>query len=332
MDPWTSAMLRGDFDAAWKISDSVLQRRLRNGERAHHMPRHWQWLWDGRELAGAHVLVHCYHGLGDTLQFVRLLPLLRARCAAITLWLQPALIGLLRSIEGADRVEPLHDGAPDITRDCDVELMELPHILRLTPRQLPARVPYIGMEFPRAGHRQGRPPRVGLCWRSGEWNHARSIPESALSPLAHVRGVQWFSLQYPAHGRPFAMRELACRDLRELARRMCGLDLVISVDTLTAHLAGALGLPTWTLLPAGCDWRWLRERSDSPWYPTMRLFRQARAGEWAGVIAEVAALLQTRESLSRPWLARNPEPWLDEPPGPCRVDGEAVHRARRGLA
>src|SRR5690242_18612239 len=106
MDVWTEAMLRGDFDAAWKISDRVLQRRLRNGERSYHLPRHWQWLWDGRDLGGAHVLVHCYHGLGDTLQFVRLLPLLRERCAGITLWLQPALLDLLRSIEGVDRIEP----------------------------------------------------------------------------------------------------------------------------------------------------------------------------------------------------------------------------------
>ena len=139
MDPWTNAMLRGDFDAAWKISDRVLQRRLRHGGCAFDLPRHWQWLWDGRDLAGAHVLVHCYHGLGDTLQFVRLLPLLRARCAAITLWLQPELIELLPSIAGADRIVPLHDGAPGIERDADVELMELPHILRLTPADPRAR-------------------------------------------------------------------------------------------------------------------------------------------------------------------------------------------------
>jgi hypothetical protein len=291
MDAWTYAMLRGDFDAAWKISDRVLQRRLRRRERSQHLPRHWQWLWDGRDLAGLHVLVHCYHGLGDTLQFVRLLPLLRERCAAVTLWLQPPLTGLLDPIEGADRIMPLHDGAPDFERDADVELMELPHILRLAPESIPARVPYVGLEFPRAERDAHRPLRVGLCWRSGDWNHARSIPESTLRPLARIPGVQWFSLQYPARIPPFAMCDLACRDLRELARRMCTLDLVISVDTLVAHLAGALGLPAWTLLPAECDWRWMRERDDSPWYPTMRLLRQARMGEWADVVEEVARAL-----------------------------------------
>lgn len=316
-------MLRGDFDAAWKISDGVLQRRLRSGERAHHLPRHWQWLWDGRELAGLRVLVHCYHGLGDTLQFVRLLPLLRARCAAITLWLQPALIELLRDIEGADRIEPLHDGAPDVTRDVDVELMELPHILRLTGRNIPARVPYLGQAFPRAPRDRARPLRIGLCWRAGEWNHARSIPESALSPLARVRGVQWFSLQFPASQPPFAIRDLACRDLHELARRMCTLDLVISVDTLTAHLAGALGLPTWTLLPDDCDWRWMRERDGSPWYPTMGLFRQARAGEWTDVVEQVVSRLQDREKSERS------KP-LD--PGMRRDDEATAHGARRRLA
>src|SRR5690348_18130566 len=150
MDAWTDAMLRGDFDAAWEVSDRVLARRVRDGERAYHLPRHWQWLWDGRDLSGLRVLVHCYHGLGDTLQFVRLLPLLRERCASVTLWLQPALIGLLRSLEGVDRILPLHDGAPGIARDCDIELMELPHVLRLTPERIPARVPYLGVEFPSA--------------------------------------------------------------------------------------------------------------------------------------------------------------------------------------
>src|SRR5690348_6499004 len=116
MDAWTRAMLRGDFDAAWKVCDQVLARCARDGECAFRHPRHQQWLWDGRDLAGLRVLVHCYHGLGDTLQFARLLPLLRERCASVTLWLQPALIELMQSIEGVDRIEPLHDGAPDIAR------------------------------------------------------------------------------------------------------------------------------------------------------------------------------------------------------------------------
>lgn len=323
MDPWTSAMLRGDFDAAWKISDRVLQWRLRTGERASDLPRHWQWLWDGRDLAGAHVLVHCYHGLGDTLQFVRLLRLLRARCAAITLWLQPALIALLHSVEGVDRIVPLHDGAPEIERDADVELMELPHILRLTRRQIPARVPYCGPAFARTVRDPDQPVRVGVCWRSGEWNSARSIPDSALAPLSRARGVQWFSLQYPASTPPFPMRELACRNLRELARRMGSLDLVISVDTFTAHLAGALGLRTWTLLPAQCDWRWMRERADSPWYPTMRLFRQKHEGDWPDVIAQVALSLQR---------FGNPEASEPLDPGLRQDDGETIRRVQRRLA
>lgn len=331
MDAWTDAMLRGDFEAAWKMSDRVLARRVRDGERAYHLPRHWQWLWDGRDLSGLRVLVHCYHGLGDTLQFVRLLPLLRERCASLSLWLQPALVGLLRSLEGVDCIEPLHDGAPDSTRDCDVELMELPHILRLTPDRIPSHVPYVGQEFPRARRDPRRSLRVGLCWRSGDWDEARSIPESALRPLARMRDVQWFSLQYPARRPPFAMRDLACRDLYELARRMCTLDLVISVDTLAAHLAGALGLPTWTLLPAECDWRWMRARDDSPWYPTMRLFRQARAGEWAEAIEQVASTLRfefaqgnstasVREESRASALASSPPPRLAGEEARARCD------------
>jgi len=285
-------MLRGDFAAAWNISDRILQRRARAGERTHELPRHWQWLWDGRALTGARVLVHCYHGLGDTIQFVRLLPRLHERCATVALWAQPALLDLLRDAPGIDRLVALHDGAPGIARDCDVELMELPHILRLMPDEIPARVPYLGSQFPRAGRDPRQPPRIGLCWRAGDWNAARSVPESALAPLARLRGVQWFSLQYPALPTPFPMRNLACRDLRVFAQRLCSLDLVISVDTLSAHLAGALGLPTWTLLPADCDWRWMRARADSPWYPTMRLIRQPQVGGWENVIGQVASMLK----------------------------------------
>ncbi|HJU25138.1 MAG TPA: hypothetical protein VJ722_00540, partial [Rhodanobacteraceae bacterium] len=125
-----------------------------------------------------------------------------------------------------------------------------------------------------------------------DWDPARSVPRGALRPLARLPGLRWFSLQYPQRPTPFSMFDLACRDLREFAVRMRHLDLIVSVDTLTAHLAGALGLPIWLLLPESCDWRWMQGRSDSPWYPTMRLFRQRREGEWDGVIAELAAALR----------------------------------------
>lgn len=284
-------MLRGDFAAAWRISDAVLDARRSAGPCPASCPRHLQYLWDARPLRGRRVLVHCYHGLGDTVQFVRLLAPLRRLAREVTLWAQPALLGLLHAVDGADRIEPLHDGAASIARDADVELMELMHVLRVTPATLPARVPYLGSGGTRTMRR--RPPRrIGLAWRAGEWNRRRSIAEADLAPLGRLRGLRYASLQFDAPAPlPFAADDLACADLAELARRMAGLDLVVSVDTMTAHLAGALGLPVWTLLPYRCDWRWMRDRADSPWYPTMRLFRQPREGDWAAVIAEVAAAL-----------------------------------------
>jgi hypothetical protein len=310
MDAWTNAMLRGNFAAAWKISDAVLRQRLA-AEALHDaaQPRHEQAIWNGRPLDGKRVLVRCYHGLGDTIQFVRLLPLLRARCAAVILWTQPKLLELLRACDGIDHLIPLHDGEPDIERDVDIELMELPHALRLAIDSIPAIVPYIRVQgMSGARHSGHRIPRVGLCWRAGEWNHARSIPRGALRRCGGIPGLRWFSLQYPARPHPFPMFDLACRDLREFAQRLCQLDLIISVDTVTAHLAGALGLPVWLLLPKNCDWRWMRARNDSPWYPTMRLFRQRRTGEWNDVMGELEiGLRRLVRSATRSFTARNAE-------------------------
>lgn len=282
-------MRRGDFQAAWRISDAVLAERLRGEIDRRRTPRHLQFLWDGRPLAGRRVLVHCYHGLGDTLQFVRLLPRLRREAAEVVLWAQPALLGLLRGLPGVDRLAPLHDGAPEFERDADVELMELPHALRLRRDAIPCAVPYLHVPAP--PRRPGRAPRVGLVWRAGDWDASRSIAPSLLAPLAALRGLRWVSLQYPPEPPPLPAVEAGCRDLVTLARRLRGLDLLVSVDTMNAHLAGALGVPVWTLLPTPCDWRWMEDRADSPWYPSMRLLRQSRPGDWSGVVAHLAEAL-----------------------------------------
>jgi hypothetical protein len=303
-DPWTEAMMRGDFEAAWRVCDRVLEER--RGRDCSQAPRHLQHIWDGSALDGRRVLVRCYHGLGDTLQFARLLAPLRARAQHLTVWVQPALAPLMRNVAGVDAVLPLHDGAPGVDYDVDLELMEAAHALRLSLSELPGSMPYLcpGRQLPpRPRSLHDHALRVGLAWRSGPWDDARSLTHSALDRLASVRGVRWCSLQYPAESQPFEMNQLGCRDVERLAARMRTLDLIISVDTMTAHLAGALALPVWTLLPHKCDWRWMRERTDSPWYPTMRLFRQSRVAEWRDVVdsvAETLALLrETRSSLIR---------------------------------
>lgn len=291
MDPWFDAMRRGDFESAWRVCDAVLERRRRERVDCGRWPRHEQFLWDGRPLDGRDVLVHCYHGLGDTLQFVRFLPPLRARAKRTTLWVQPALLGLLDGCDGVDACIPLHDGAPPSGHDAHVESMELPHALRITLARLPRAVPYVHPRPPGERPHDDARLRVGLAWRAGDWNAARSIPERELAPLPAVPNVRWFSIQYDAAAPAFA-EPLACRDLAELARRLQSLDLVVTVDTMTAHLAGALGLPTWTLLTADADWRWMAARDDSPWYPTMRLFRQTVPHDWRTVVDAVARRLR----------------------------------------
>jgi hypothetical protein len=306
-DPWMAHMRRGDFAAAWRICDEVLQRRRAASENCSSWPRHLQFVWDGEPLDGKRVLVRCYHGLGDTIQFVRLLAMLRPRVAEITLWCQPQLVELLRTVRGADRVLTLHAGEPDVDYDSDVELMELPHVLRLTLDDIPRNVPYLkaghsslpsGPGFSPPHEMRNGPLSCGLVWRAGDWFPQRSLPDEALALLGDVEGVRWCSLQYPAQGLPFASVDLACADVCEMAKRMQQLDLIISVDTMAAHLAGALALPVWTLLHEDCDWRWLAQRDDSPWYPTMQLFRQPPDGGWESVIDRLREALRAPQGVA----------------------------------
>ena len=136
--------------------------------------------------------------------------------------------------------------------------------------------------------------RVGLVWRAGPWNPSRSIPIEFVIRAHAAAGVDLFSLQLdadPAEIAALGATDWRSADVHLLATRLMTLDLVITVDTMVAHLAGALGRPVWTLLPADCDWRWMDGRSDSPWYPSMRLFRQRRAGRWQEVLDDVIAAL-----------------------------------------
>lgn len=284
-------MLRGDFDGAWRVCDEVLAKRLAHNEDCSRWPRDLQFVWTGEPIDDRVVLIRCYHGLGDTLQFVRLLAPLRARAAKVILWVQPQLLELVRTVRGVDQFEALHDGEPQVDYDVDVEVMEVPHVLRLTPAQIPTQVPYIYVPQPPL-ELDPSTLNVGLAWRSGDWLAERSIPDSALAPLADIAGVRWYSLQYPPLEPPLRATELACADILEMGCRMRALDLIISVDTMTAHLAGALGLPVWTALPADCNWRWMRGRRDSPWYPTMRLFRQRAPGDWASVVEDTRLALE----------------------------------------
>jgi len=284
-------MRRGEFAEAWRRSDADL--RARAGQPCWHWPRHLQYVWDGRPLAGQRVLVRCYHGLGDTIQFIRYAPLLKDLGAEVIVWAQPALLPLLATAPGIDQLLPLHDGTPEVAYDADVEIMELPHIFRTTLGTIPQAVPYLHVAPRRLADE--RRLAVGLVWQAGDWDGRRSVPFPLLTPLAAVPGVQLFILQANATAAGWQTgvgTHLGDFDLYEYARVVRGLDLLITVDSMPAHLASALGVPVWTLLHAEADWRWLSEREDSPWYPTMRLFWQAAPGEWAPVVARVQGELE----------------------------------------
>ena len=297
VNAWWDCMCRGDFAAAWEISDAVL--RARGDTPCWHLPRHEQSVWDGRPLAGARVLVRCYHGLGDTIQFARYAPRVRAVAREAIFWAQPSLLPLLETIPGIDRLLPLDDGAPPCEFDVDVEVMELAHVFRTTIETIPRKVPY--MHVPALRIATASPMRVGVFWRVGEWDDRRAIPYAWLPRLAAIEGVELFMVarDYIDAGRPQFVRCVAyADDVVGTARIMRGLDLVITADSMPAHLAGALGVPTWTLLHAQPDWRWMRDRDDSPWYPSMRLFRQRRAGDWDDVVGRVADALAARAAVS----------------------------------
>lgn len=287
-DPWKEAMRRGDFAAAWKISDALLPATRTQNHRV--VPRNSQSIWDGTPVTGKRVLLRCYHGLGDTIQFIRYAALLKQVAAKVIVWVQPSLIPLLSSAEGIDQLLPLHDGRPEVEYDVDVELNELPYLFRTSLENIPADVPYLHVDpalLPPTHERI----RAGLIWQSGDWDATRSIAFALLRPLLNVCGVEWHILQRHAHqagwNDDFGVLSGGDNPLDD-ARIMRALDLVISVDTMTAHLAGALGQHTWTLLPFNADWRWMKDRTDSPWYPTMRLFRQKREGNWQEVIEDAA--------------------------------------------
>lgn len=286
-------MRAGDFDRAWRISDDDLRDYLGSPPAKHTGERHMQRIWRGEPLTGKRVLVRCYHGLGDTIQFVRFAPALRRVAREVIFWVQPALMSLVGTVEGVDRVLPLHDGTPDADFDVDIEVMELAHALRATPGMISGCVPYL-----RVPDNSVRVPaavkRIGLVWEVGEWDKRRSVPPELLGALGAVSGVQLLSLQM-GPGRTAASRipaiDIAEPDVAALAAAVLQLDLVVTVDTMVAHLCGAMRAPVWTMLHAECDWRWPRHDSNSIWYPTMRLFHQHSAGDWAPVVAEMAKAL-----------------------------------------
>ncbi len=262
-------------------------------------------LWSGEPLAGRTILVHAEQGFGDTLHFVRYVPAVAERGGRVVIEAPRELVRLLRTVAGAAAVVAAGERLPEFS--CHCPLLSLPRALATNFSTIPGAVPYLRVP-PEAsaawaeriaaapGLDIGPGLRVGVVW-AGTTQRVADI--RMLQPLFDVAGASWFSLQVGDRAGDLSLLDgvnivdLASwlDDFAETAAAICRVDLVLSVDTAVAHLAGALGRPTWLILPYNPDWRWLLERADSPWYPTARLFRQKRPNDWSGVISDVAAAL-----------------------------------------
>ncbi|WBL82159.1 tetratricopeptide repeat protein [Bradyrhizobium xenonodulans] len=262
--------------------------------------------WQGEPLNGRTLLLFAEYGLGDALHFVRYLPMAAARGGQIILQVQPALASLLRQLPD---VTVIARGEPLPPFDLQLPLMNLPRIFGTTLDTIPADVPYLHPDPARLSRWQvalagATALKVGVVW-AGNARHKgdrqRSLPAAAVLPRLVMPGVQLYSLQkeprpddgevLAALGSDIVDLAPALGDFADTAAAVAALDLVIAVDTSVAHLAGALGRPVWMLTPYALDWRWLRDREDSPWYPTMRLFRQRAPREWDDPLLRISAAL-----------------------------------------
>lgn len=295
---WNKALLTllaGDFQAGWPLYEARWHSVLRGQARQYPQPL---WLGDA-DIAGNTLLVHAEQGAGDVIQFCRYLPLLAERGAQIMFSAPRELLPLLATLSG-DVTLVGQGRLPDFDLHCP--LLSLPLACGTTLTTIPAATPYLAAaEQRRAGWQDrlggGDKPRIGLVW-SGSPTHAndhnRSLPLSALAPLLELP-CEFHSLQKQLRAGDVPLLEAgnlshhgpALRDFADTAALIMQMDLVISVDTAVAHLAGALGKPVWVLLPFAPDFRWLLERSDSPWYPSATLFRQPGPGDWPAVLARV---------------------------------------------
>jgi hypothetical protein len=302
---WLAAMRAGDWEAAWRQTDRLeLPRRTAQGQPGFtRAPAHLT--WDGTPFDGRVVRIRCEHGLGDTLQFLRFVPLVTARAATVHLMVQPPLVQMLH---GAPRLGEVHDawrGAHTWPAcDVDIELMELAYALRATVDSVPPPYPHLPAQVAREPVTVRRDPallHVGLAWAASGWDPTRSVPVDQVERLFDVPGVRFHVLQQEAaaqeperRGWPVEVLSPRTRRIESAAAAMLQLDGVVCVDGMPAHLAATLAVPTWLLLQHQADWRWGIRGDSTPWYPSMRLFRQPAPGDWAGIVDEVAGALARR--------------------------------------
>lgn len=295
-------LLRGEFEAGWQHYEwRWLAKEFPSERRNFTQP-----LWMGENLTGETVLLYVEQGLGDALQFVRYTPLVRAHGARVVVECPASLKRLFETVEGVDRVIARGDDLGAFDLQCP--FLSLPGLLSPSAETIPATVPYLAVPTEESGLWAERLMsveglKVGLVW-AGSPHHTndreRSILLEMLSPLADVPGCAFINLQIGPSAAQLADAGLPIVDLTEhindyadTAALVAKLDLVITVDTSVAHVAGALGKTVWVLLPHAPDWRWQLEREDSPWYPSMKLYRQPRRRDWGSVLQRIKEDLVT---------------------------------------
>jgi Tfp pilus assembly protein PilF len=301
---------RGEYVEGWR----EYEWRRRAPELQPHLRAYRGPQWTGDAPAGRTILLTAEQGLGDTVQNLRFAQPLAARGARVGVAVQPALVNLAARAPGVAFAIATDSTLP--AYDAHVSLMSLPGVLGVTPDTIPAATSYLAADPERLaravaevadatavpGH--GRRLAVGLAWSGAPgnaYNRRRAIALRTLAPLLAAANVRWFALQREGEAIAPGEEDLAAslvasplrNDFDGVAALGSALDLVVSVDTSIAHLAGALGKPVWILLPVAADWRWFEQRADSPWYPTARLYRQRKPGDWTAPLAEVGLALRT---------------------------------------
>lgn len=309
----------GDFEPGWKEYE---WRNLTEAGKG-TLPKMTSATWNGMRIPNGRLLMVGDQGYGDTIQFARYIPLIADRCQELILGCSAEMGPLLATMPGVNQYCHRWTDVPGHAAHC--RLSSVPYLVHTMPDTIPADVPYLFAEQSRIAAWRTRldgmlpagKPRIGLAW-TGRPTHPndrrRSMPLARLAPLASAARACFVSLQKPIPEKDKesvtrfpGMVDLAedLKDFGETAAVLANLDLVITVDTAIGHLAGALGKPVWIMLPKASDWRWLLNRSDSPWYPTARLFRQQTPGAWDPVVQEVGAALAERLRANAQGIAAN---------------------------
>jgi hypothetical protein len=324
---WFCWMLLGRFEEAWRESDRIAAS---DGPDPNH-------LWDGLPFGGKRVIIRCLHGFGDAIQFIRYAWLIRRDAKCVIVEMNPKMVSLF---EGTPYIDEVISWAGPACRhtewDQQIEIMELPRAFRTTLSSVPADVPYLCVSPERRARSRivlGSPekPHIGIIWAASDWNPDRSVPLMELRQIFDLKQFAFYSLQWGYRSKDISDCGLSTRihdtvahspDIVDTAADLMNMDLLITVDGMAGHLAGSLGRAVWVLLPYEADWRWMLDREDTPWYPTMRLFRQPKPGDWQTPIGQILKELCVYTN-GRASIGTDPagirRALLRNPPKPCTV-------------